>query len=187
MTSARLRRRLLVSSLFLLTACSESGLQNPAQPQIPPVPGAAPKGKPGKHPPGTATLGVYRPSDSTFLLRNTNAEGEPELKITLGQKGDLPVAGDWNGDGLATVGVYRPGEGKFYLRNAHTPGEPEVTITFGGKDDLPVAGDWDGDGIWSVGVYRVADSTFLLRNAHTPGPADVTLAFGADGRRADRG
>jgi outer membrane biogenesis lipoprotein LolB len=39
MTSARVRRRLLASSLFLLTACSESGLQNPAQPQIPPVPG----------------------------------------------------------------------------------------------------------------------------------------------------
>jgi len=130
MTSARVRRRLLASSLFLLTACSESGLQNPAQPQIPPVPGKdAGKGKPGKHPPGTVTIGVYRPSDHTFLLRNTNEAGEPDLKVALGQKGDLPVAGDWDGDGLATVGVYRPSEGKFYLRNAHTPGEPELTIT----------------------------------------------------------
>src|SRR4030095_8454857 len=138
---------LLLIPLVLANSGSESGLQNPNQPQLPQgggKDGGAGKGaKPGaKRPaPGTATVGVYRPGDATFLLRNTNAPGEPEVTVAFGAKGDLPVVGDWNGDGVFTVGVFRPSEGKFLLRNTNTPGEPEITITFGSKDDLPLGGD----------------------------------------------
>lgn len=32
-----------------------------------------------------------------------------------GDSANVPVVGDWNGDGKTKVGVYRPSEGTFYL------------------------------------------------------------------------
>jgi len=36
--------------------------------------------------------------------------------------GDIPIAGDWNGNGLVGVGVYRPSTGNFYFKNYLTTG-----------------------------------------------------------------
>src|SRR5262245_60185585 len=99
MRSARdMRRPLAVMALFLASAFSETGMQNPNQPQPPPPGpggGAAPAAKAAKpvvkHPPASVTVGVFRPADATFLLRNTNADGEPDVTVAFGQKDDLPV------------------------------------------------------------------------------------------------
>ena len=56
--------------------------------------------------PGLDTIGVYRPSTSQFLLRNSTTSGSPDQTIAFGQVGDLPVAGDWNGDGQDNQGVF---------------------------------------------------------------------------------
>ena len=51
---------------------------------------------------GTATardtIGVFRPSDRGFYLRNGNASGTPDAVVYFGAAG-VPVVGDWNGDG----------------------------------------------------------------------------------------
>ena len=87
-------------------------VSRPTTPAAPPVQGGAPAAKgarsPGKHAPGSVTVGVFREADTTFLLCNANTEGEAEITFAFGAKGDLPVAGDWNGDGTTGVGVYRP-------------------------------------------------------------------------------
>ena len=72
----------------------------------------------------------------------------------LGQAGDLPVVGDWNGDGVDDLGVYRAGT--FYLDSDGdgTLGPEDAVIPKGGPGDLPVVGDWDGDGVDEVGVYQ---------------------------------
>ena len=44
---------------------------------------------------GIDTVGVYR--NNTFYLRNTNTAGIADLAFGLGNPGDLPVAGDWDG------------------------------------------------------------------------------------------
>ncbi len=121
--------------------------------------------------------GVYRPSDATFYLKKTNESGFADVAIIYGIPGDLPITGDWDGDGIDTVGVYR--DGIFYLRNSNTSGFADVAVPFGLPGDLPVVGDWDGDGIDTIGVYR--NGVFSLRNANTPGPADLVLAFGLPG------
>jgi hypothetical protein len=94
-------------------------------------------------------------------------------KIVFGQDGDLPVAGDWNGDGVDDVGVFRPGpQGTFLLR---VPAivqpclfcPPRLIITtrtiiLGTQGDVPIAGDWNADGIDDVGVYQPSTATFIL-------------------------
>ena len=42
--------------------------------------------------------------------------------LSVGNRGDIPAAGDWNGDGTITVGVYRPPNSTFYLINSGTAG-----------------------------------------------------------------
>jgi hypothetical protein len=123
------------------------------------------------------TIGVYRPSNSAFYLRNSNMAGAADLIIPFGQSGDLPLTGDWDGNGDDTIGVFRPSNSTFYLRNSNTPGPADIIVQFGQSGDLPVVGDWDGNGAVTIGVYRQG-RTFLLRNSNTPGAADITLQFG---------
>jgi hypothetical protein len=125
------------------------------------------------------TIGVYRPTTSTFYLRNRNTSGPPDQVIPFGLPGDLPVVGDWNGSGRTGIGVFRPAGATFMLRDA--PGSLLTPIAFGIAGDLPVAGDWDGDGKDTIGIYRPSAATFFLRNRNETGEADFTVAFGNPG------
>jgi len=100
-----------------------------------------------------------------FLLSNSHAlestVAKPEILFFFGKPGDLPIAGDWDGDGIDTVGVYRPSTSQFFLVNDFLGG-PVKTFVFGTQGDLPIAGDWNGDGVDGVGVYRKSDSSMHL-------------------------
>ena len=138
------------------------------------------------------TIGVYRPSTTDFFLRNTNTTGNADITLDSGVAGDIPIVGDWDGDGDDETGVFRPGTGQFILRK--TNGAfcfPPCTITlnFGQFGDLPVVGDWNGDGIDTVGVYRIinGDGVWFLSNSPnvsgTTPVADVAaFAFGLAGQ-----
>src|SRR6185436_18159275 len=95
--------------------------------------------------------------------------GDADIGFAFGNDGDVPVAGDWDGDGVSSVGVYRPSNGTFYLRNHNWAGAAEVTARFGNLGDKPVVGDWDGDGDTTISVYRPGNGTFYLRNANSAG------------------
>ncbi|HVF91412.1 MAG TPA: zinc-dependent metalloprotease family protein, partial [Blastocatellia bacterium] len=75
------------------------------------------------------TTGVFRPSNGSLFLKNSNSSGFADLLLTYGIPGDLPVSGDWNGDGIDTIGVYR--NGNFLLRNSNTNGFADLVVTFG--------------------------------------------------------
>ena len=92
---------------------------------------------------------------------------------TLG--GDIPVMGDWDGDGADTIGVYR--SGTWYLRNSNSGGAPDMAFTWGAPGDVPVVGDWDGDGRDTIGVYR--KGVWYLRNTNNSGGVDISFTWGA--------
>src|SRR5438105_4276440 len=58
------------------------------------------------------TIGIFRPSQGTFYLRNSNSTGYADIAVAFGLSSDYPVVGDWNGDGVATLGVYRSKTGQ---------------------------------------------------------------------------
>lgn len=124
-----------------------------------------------------ATTGVFRPTDGNVYLKFTNEAGFADVNFFYGTAGDVPVAGDWDGDGVDSVGIFR--NGIFYLRNANTPGNADLEIGFGQAGDLPVAGDWDGDGDDTIGIYR--DGIYYLRNDNSPGDPDLTFSLGGVG------
>jgi len=74
--------------------------------------------------------------------------------VNFGAAGDIPVVGDFNGDGIDEVGFFR--NGKFYLdtNGNRQLDETDRVVELGREGDYPVVGDWDGDGVDDVAVYR---------------------------------
>jgi hypothetical protein len=106
--------------------------------------------------------------------------------IAFGLNGDIPIVGDWNGDGIDTIGIYRPSTNEWILTNGSTnnTSPPEdIHIVFGQNGDLPIAGDWNGDGLDTPGLFRPSNSQFLLSNGFLS-TIDITpFTFGASGSR----
>ncbi|QDU64884.1 hypothetical protein Pan216_57770 [Planctomycetes bacterium Pan216] len=103
--------------------------------------------------------------------------------FTYGVERDIPLAGDWNGDGRHEIGVFRQG-----LFSLDTDGdgaydaECDRVVAFGIPSDKPVTGDWDGDGIDDVGVYR--EGSFVLDlngNGRFDAESELSLRFGEPG------
>lgn len=51
------------------------------------------------------------------------------LTFNYGMPSDIPLVGDWDGNGNDTVGVYR--NSKFYLRNSNTAGPANLAFNYG--------------------------------------------------------
>ncbi|MDR3110826.1 MAG: hypothetical protein LBU65_14250 [Planctomycetaceae bacterium] len=72
-----------------------------------------------------------------------------------GGKGDVAVAGDFNGDGVTEIGVYR--NGNWYIDfNGDGRWDPSVDKFIPGEaveGAVPVVGDWNGEGIDRIGLF----------------------------------
>jgi hypothetical protein len=44
---------------------------------------------------GFTSIGVYRPGESKFYLRNSNTPGNADTVIHHGNPGDIPLVGNW--------------------------------------------------------------------------------------------
>jgi hypothetical protein len=124
-------------------------------------------------------------------LRNSNTAGPPDKVFTYGTVSDVPVVGDWDGDGTTTPGVVRD-PNLWLLRNAVSGGSAQVSFAYGSpRDDiieLPVPGDWDGNGTDTPAVLRNIPATkreggfqdWYARNSNSGGSANVHFVFGSD-------
>ena len=90
---------------------------------------------------GIDTIGLFRPSNGMFYLKNTHTEGPADIEFPFGESGDLPISGDWTDqDGFDSVAVYRPYTGTFLFRYTKGEGPADETLELGVVDALPVAG-----------------------------------------------
>jgi len=71
-----------------------------------------------------------------------------------GEAGDVPIAGDWNGDGIRQIGVFHDGEWYLDLDGDGKFTEHDACFHFGQAGDIPVVGDFNGDGVDKIGVFR---------------------------------
>ena len=123
---------------------------------------------------GPDPIAVVR--DGRFFIRDQPGSGDADDDLRFGRADDLPLLGDFNGDGELTPGVRRGRE--FMLRNARSGGPADLAFVYGREDDQSIAGDWDGDGTDEIGVVR--DGRFLLRTSLDAGPADLAFTYGRD-------
>ena len=121
--------------------------------------------------------------------------------FTFGLDTDLPLVGDFNGDGRADVAAVCAGGGTFtwYVHDADAGATPypahpgtgsgqavDHTYTFGSDTAIPVTGDWDNNGTDNLGV--VEDTGAIPANpadwsldTNFAGGAEITLEYGVEG------
>jgi Tol biopolymer transport system component len=137
---------------------------------------------------GKDDIGVFRPGTiGKFILRQPSRVGAPfnttiitTITFDFGTAGDLPVAGDWDGDGDETPGVYRQGDpGAFLLTNSFTSAI-DFNFSFGSFDVLPLTGDWFGLGRDGVGVF-LPSSQLMILNPDPSSKGGFFVTFGQPG------
>ena len=123
-----------------------------------------------------STVGVFR--SGVFYLKDSNSAGNADNTFVYGAVTDVPITGDWTGQGKDTAGIFR--NGTFFLRNSNTAGNADNSFAYGAAGDSPLVGHWTtgqtGD---SVGVFR--SGMFFLKNSNSAGNADNTFTYGATG------
>lgn len=134
---------------------------------------------------GVATSAAVRgvrhgPAGETALVwhvRHVEGAGVPDLVFEFGQAGDIPVVGDWDGDGVATPGVVRGN--RWLLRNSNSTGPADLDFTFGEPGDVPVVGRWTDSGLAMPGM--VDGTTWSIKTTAGGGAPDNTFDFGPGG------
>jgi SpoIID/LytB domain protein len=134
------------------------------------------------------TVSLYRPSQARFYIINAlgtadKGLGAADYWFEFGNPGDVPFAGDWNGNGIDTPGLRRPSDGLVYLRNSNSQGVADITYFFGNPGDYVFVGDWNANGKDSLGLYRPSTGTIFLRNSLSGGVADITYQMGSSVHR----
>jgi hypothetical protein len=117
---------------------------------------------------GKTDLAVYRRATGYWYILNSsglplNARG-PNGYVEVhfgGAPNDIPVPGDFDGDGKTDLALYRGGQ---WIILPSSGGYIQTGL--GGADsDIPVAGDFDGDGKTDLAVYRKATGYWYILNS----------------------
>lgn len=142
---------------------------------------------------GKADIAVWRengfgdPDRSYFfVLRSSTGTIQQEQ---FGRIGDLPVSGDWDGDGSADVAVYRNGaaagdQSFFFYRPSSMPGSDFIAVSWGSNGDQAVRGDFDGDGHQDAAVFRPSDATWYILQSSNGQPRFDNWGLASDKRVA---
>jgi hypothetical protein len=115
-----------------------------------------------------AEIAVFRPDSGNWYFR-ASSYGYPSVGVGYsnvfqwGLAGDVPIAGDFDGDGKADLAVWRPSNGTWYLLYSSTYGTTFSEIQWGLSGDVPVAGDFDGDGKTDLAVWRPSSGVWYIR------------------------
>src|SRR5205823_4012765 len=89
-------------------------------------------------------IGAHTPNTNTPGGEWTVSEvaGTPLWGVST----DLPVPGDYDGDGKTDIAVYRASTGAWWILNSGTNYTTYSNYNWGNSTDLPTPGDYDGDG-----------------------------------------
>jgi Beta-propeller repeat len=123
---------------------------------------------------------LYRgrsPDDALWYAPGTAGTGP--FQIYFGATSDVPVPGDYDGDGKTDAVIYRPSTGLWY---GPRTGAAQIVIqmVLGEPGDIPIPGDYDGDGRTDPAIYRPSTGLFFGTNA-AGSQVVLNTRFGAAG------
>lgn len=137
---------------------------------------------------GKTDLAVFRPNglgDPTkayfFMLQSSNNTFRYEQ---FGNNADVPVSGDWDGDGKSDLAVYRAGAqtapSYFFYRPSSASGTDFRAIQWGAAGDKQARADYDGDGKLDAAVFRPSTSRWYVLKSSDNQVIDIQFGISED-------
>jgi hypothetical protein len=135
--------------------------------------------------PKNVPLNPEEATDGERLMRLTSQGKERADLIDhvfrFGGHNDIPIAGDWNGDGIRSVGVFRDGKWHFDMDGDGQWSQSDKIAHFGQKGDLPVVGDFNGDGFEEIAVFRGGKWIIDINGNRQIDAGDQVIDLGQEG------
>jgi hypothetical protein len=133
---------------------------------------------------GRADIVVYRPLRAgnwpVWFILKSSSNYTTWTTQGWGGDGDIPVPGDYDGDGKADLATYRPAIGT-WLVHGSSSGLSFLLVVWGVSTDLPVPNDFDGDGRTDIAVYRPSTGIWCILKSGTNFTAWDTYQWGTLG------
>ena len=136
---------------------------------------------------GRPDIAIWRRPSSGFvtaptfyaLTSGTSFSPVSLQAYALGNETDIPMSGDFDGDGKADFAVYRPDlTYAWFLRLSSQNYTAIATYQWGLEGDIPVAADYDGDGKTDLAVFRPNDGTWYILQAATNFTSAYSVRWG---------
>jgi hypothetical protein len=126
--------------------------------------------------PGTYTVRFSAVTPDQYFILFNGGGGALTPQLGDATHRNLPVGGDYNGDGKADFAIYDQTQSQYdILLNGGTGG---LTPQFGNPahTNVPIAGDYNGDGKADFAIYDQTDSRYFILFNGAPGA--LTPQFG---------
>lgn len=82
--------------------------------------------------------------------------------FTWGAPGDVPVPGDYDGDGKTDPAIFRPTTGDWFILKSSTTYGSFIHVHLGQLGDVPVPGDYYGLGKKQAAVFRPSTGEWFI-------------------------
>ena len=139
-------------------------------------------------------VGIFRSSQSRWF-QGVSGNGTVDNAVNFGASGDVPLVGDWDGDGVEDIGIHRANEARIAL-DTGSDGTTDRSFTLGAAGmDTVLVGDFNGDQRDDLLIYRASQARFYfdldadgdIDRSHTLGAAniDTVLVGDFDGDNTD--
>jgi hypothetical protein len=77
-----------------------------------------------------ADIAVYSPSTGQWQILKSSNSSATRVAVTWGTSTDLPVPGDYDGDGRTDIAVYRSSTGTWYILQSSTSYTTSVAVAW---------------------------------------------------------
>jgi hypothetical protein len=129
---------------------------------------------------GTATIDVTVSGGGNPGNGKKSLTGEELAMTDEAAVRDVPVNGDFDGDGVDDPGAFTASTGEWRLWLSSVRYAPTAPLIWGGENDVPVPADYDGDGRADLAVYRPSSGTWSIVMSNKGNPSRFDIAWGRD-------
>lgn len=128
---------------------------------------------------GKADFPIFRQSSGQWFLDETTAGINNSVFGVAGEH-DIPVPGDYDGDGRVDRAYWNPATGTFNV--ALSSNGTTVSRQWGSSadGDIPVPGDYDGDGKTDYAVYRQSTGQWFIILSSTGAAWNTVFGVGGE-------